>query len=168
MFSTTTLIVSRGYSFSRLTVRTRLVCWKTCGGSKRPLSICLETSGLLRLASAFTKDSSAAAQPASKLVVLIAIIWVGEFLRIEASSRELSSLVEAWPLALGPPSPDSPRHPTATSSRSHPTLYHNLTQYNSISAIALSGGHHLDTRLSQHRALVRAASIGSFVFSRQH
>jgi hypothetical protein len=40
------------------------------------------------------------------------------------------ALVEAWPLALGPPSPDSPRHPIATSPRSHPTLYHDLTQYN--------------------------------------
>jgi hypothetical protein len=161
MFSTTTLIVSRGYSFSRLTVLTRLVCWKTCGGSKMPLSICLETSGLLRLASAFTRESSAATQPASKLVLLIVIAWVGEFLRIEKHLADSSSaLVEAWPLALGPPSPDSPRHPIATASTSHPTLYHDLTQYNFISACWNIWRTLLRHRFCNHRESTRTALIG--------
>jgi hypothetical protein len=74
------------------------------------------------------------------------IAWVGEFLRSEKhlADSSLAALVEAWPLALGPPSPDSPRHPIATSSISHPTLYHDLTQYNLSRPIGISGEQHSD------------------------
>lgn len=61
MFSMTTLMYSRGYDFSRLMLRTRLLFWKCCGGLKAE-GICCEEEVELTWARALTDSSNAAAQ----------------------------------------------------------------------------------------------------------
>jgi len=66
-----TLIVSRGYSLSRLVVRTRLIFLKTCGGLKPLGNICFEERGCVTFSSAAQKLDNAVRQLRARVIDLI-------------------------------------------------------------------------------------------------